>query len=163
MFSPNFQNIYADFIKKLCVTEKKCISCIRYQALYTMIREKIHIEYPLNATSKGILWSAISTPMGLEGWFADKIISKDNVLTFSWGKHESRSAAVIAQRTFSFIRFRWLDDPNEDEYFELRMNYSELTNDYVLEITDFTTASEVDDLQELWDSQVDTLRRTCGF
>ena len=43
------------------------------------------------------------------------------------------------------------------------MNYSELTNDYVLEIIDFTFASEEDDLQELWDSQVDTLRRTCGF
>lgn len=128
-----------------------------------MERQKVQIEYPLNATSKSILWSAISTPTGLEGWFADKVDSKEKVLTFYWGKHESRTAEVVSQRIFNFIRFRWIDDPNEQEYFELKMNYSELTNDFVLEITDFTSADEVDDLQELWDSQVDTLRRTCGF
>ena len=128
-----------------------------------MEREKVQIEYPLNATSRSILWSAISTPQGLEGWFADRVDSNDKVLTFHWGKHESRSAEIIGQRMFSHTHFRWLDDPNEQEYFELKMNYSELTNDYVLEITDFTSADEADDLQELWDSQVDTLRRTCGF
>ena len=128
-----------------------------------MEREKIHLEYALNATSKSILWSAISTPEGLEGWFADSVDSKDKELTFHWGKSESRCAEVITLRPFSHIRFRWMDSEFDREYVELKMNYSELTNDYVLEITDFTFAGEVDDLQELWDSQVDTLRRTCGF
>lgn len=128
-----------------------------------MEREKVHLEYPLNATSKSILWTAISTPTGLEGWFADSVESKDKVLTFHWGKSESRSAEIIAQRSFNHIRFRWMDSEFEHEYVELKMNYSELTNDYVLEIIDFTFAGEADDLQELWDSQVDTLRRTCGF
>ena len=40
-----------------------------------MKKEKIHLEYLLNATSKNILWAAISTPTGLEDWFADKAIS----------------------------------------------------------------------------------------
>ena len=40
-----------------------------------MKKEKIHLEYLLNATSKNILWSAISTPTGLEDWFADKVVS----------------------------------------------------------------------------------------
>ena len=31
-----------------------------------MERKKIHLEYLLNATSKSILWAAISTPTGLE-------------------------------------------------------------------------------------------------
>ena len=31
-----------------------------------MERKKIHLEYLLNATSKSILWTAISTPTGLE-------------------------------------------------------------------------------------------------
>ena len=81
-----------------------------------MEKEKIHLEYLLNATSKTILWSAISTPTGLEGWFA-----------------------------------------------ELKMTNNELTNDFVLEITDFAHADEVDDACGLWESQVETLRRTCGF
>lgn len=128
-----------------------------------MEREKVHLEYPLNATSKSILWSAISTPSGLEGWFADRVENKDKEFIFYWGKSENRSAELLSQRPFSYIRFRWLDSEFEQEYVELKMNYSELTNDYVLEIIDFTFAGEEDDLQELWDSQVDTLRRTCGF
>ena len=106
-----------------------------------MERKKIHLEYLLNATSKSILWAAISTPTGLEGWFAE----------------------IIAVRAYSFIRFRWLDDENEREYFELKMTNNELTNDFVLEITDFADIDEVGDSRELWESQVDTLRRTCGF
>lgn len=128
-----------------------------------MDRQKVHLEYLLRATSRGILWTAISTPTGLEGWFADQVFSDDKRVTFFWGKSEKREAEIIAVRAFSFIRFRWLDDENEREYFELKMTNNELTNDYVLEITDFTTADEVDDLSELWESQVETLRRTCGF
>lgn len=129
-----------------------------------MGREKIHLEYPLNATSKGILWNAISSPSGLEGWFADRVENlEEKLLRFYWGKIENRTAEMIGQRMFSYTRFRWLDDENESEYFELRMSHTELTDDYVLEITDFAEDSEVDDLCELWDSQVDTLRRTCGF
>ena len=56
-----------------------------------------------------------------------------------------------------------LDDENEREYFELKMTNNELTNDFVLEITDFADIDEVGDSRELWESQVDTLRRTCGF
>ena len=128
-----------------------------------MERQKVHLEYPLNATSRSILWSAISTPSGLEGWFADSVENKEKEFIFYWGKSENRSAELLSQRPFSYIRFRWLDSEFEQEYVELKMNYSELTNDYVLEIIDFTFAGEEDDLQELWDSQVDTLRRTCGF
>ena len=128
-----------------------------------MERKKIHLEYLLNATSKSILWAAISTPTGLEGWFADRVQSDDKTVTFFWGKTEKRDAEIIAVRAYSFIRFRWLDDENEREYFELKMTNNELTNDFVLEITDFADIDEVGDSCELWESQVDTLRRTCGF
>lgn len=128
-----------------------------------MERQKIHLEYLLNATSKGILWLAISTPTGLEGWFADRVESDDKTVTFYWGKTEHRVAEIVALRAYSFIRFRWKDNEVAREYFELKMTNSELTNDFVLEITDFSSASEVDDQRELWESQVETLRRTCGF
>lgn len=129
----------------------------------TMDRKKIHLEYLLNATSKSILWSAISTPTGLESWFADRVQSDEKRVAFFWGKTEKREAEIVAMRAYSFIRFHWLDDKNERDYFELKMSNSELTNDYVLEITDFADADEVTDLEELWESQVETLRRTCGF
>lgn len=128
-----------------------------------MERKKVHLEYLLKATSKSILWTAISTPTGLESWFADKVQSDGKTVTFFWGKTERRDAEIIAVRIYSYIRFRWLDNKNEREFFEVKMANSELTNDFVLEITDFADADEAGDLHELWDSQVDTLRRTCGF
>lgn len=128
-----------------------------------MERQKIHQEYLLKATSRNILWSAISTPTGLEGWFADRVLSDDKIVTFFWGKVEERVAEIIAVRAFSFIRFRWVDNGNDREYFEIKMTNNELTNDFVLEVTDFTDAYDASDLRELWDSQIETLRRTCGF
>lgn len=128
-----------------------------------MKREKIHLEYPLSATSKNILWAAISTPTGLEDWFADKVVSNDKNVTFYWGKTEEREAEITAIRAFSFIRFRWLDDESERDYFEIKMNYNELTSDFVLEITDFAEPDEVTGTKELWGSEVAKLRRTCGF
>mgnify|MGYP000744637847 CR=1 FL=1 len=99
--------------------------------------------------------------------FKDKWVTPvcyfDKTVSFFWGKTERRDAEIIAVRAYSFIRFRWLDDENPREYFELKMTNNELTNDFVLEITDFTNADEANDLRELWESQVDTLRRTCGF
>jgi uncharacterized protein YndB with AHSA1/START domain len=128
-----------------------------------MSKVKVHLEYMLRATSKSIIWAAISTPSGLEGWFADRVSSDNKSFTFYWGKTESRTAEIIGLRAFAFIRFRWEDATDEREYFEMRMSNNELTNDYVLEITDFAEDDEADDMKELWDSQMDTLRRTCGF
>ena len=54
------------------------------------------------------------------------------------------------------------DDPNEKTFFELRIAASELTNDTVLSITDFAAAEDISDSKELWDHQVDSLRRKLG-
>ncbi len=128
-----------------------------------MERQKIHLQYSLNATSKTLLWNAISTPSGLEEWFADKVQSDDKTVIFTWGKTETRTASIIGMRAYSFIRFRWQDGENEREYFEFKMTNSELTNDFTLEIIDFANADEVEDACDLWNSQVETLRRKCGF
>ena len=131
-----------------------------------MGRKKVHMEFILNnATSRNILWNAISTPSGLQGWFADGVSRKESEMTFRWGRSERRRAEITAMRTYSHIRFRWLDgeEVGEGEFFELRMTYSELTNDYMLEVTDFAEEDEEQDLRELWQSQIDRLRRNYGF
>lgn len=129
----------------------------------TMKKEKIHIEYLLNASSRSILWNAISTPIGMEDWFADKVQMKDKTFIFTWGKSEVREAEMIATRMHSFVRFHWKDDEDEKSYFEFKINYNELTGDYVLEITDFVDPEERNDQSELWGSQIDTLKRACGM
>ena len=130
-----------------------------------MARKKINLEYILDATSKDIIWDAISTPSGLEGWFADHVDSNDKIVTFYWGDNdeESREAEIVGFRSYSYIKFKWTDNTHPKEYFELRMHNSELTNDYVLEVKDFADADEVDDHEELWNKQIETLRRLKGL
>ena len=103
------------------------------------MKKKIRIEYPLNPSSGSIIWATISTPSGLQRWFADKV-----------------------SRTESFIRFHWADEDTKT-FFELKMNYNELTSDYLLEVTDFADPGEEEDVRSLWDSQIEVLRRVCGL
>ena len=101
------------------------------------MKKKIKIEYPLNPASGMILWNAISTPAGLERWFADKVSKEGRTYIFKWGKTEVREAEIINSRTEYFIRFHWKDDTESRSYFEFKILYNELTSDHILEVTDF--------------------------
>lgn len=127
------------------------------------MKRKIHIEYPLNPSSGTVIWNAISTPAGLERWFADKVTRTDKTFTFQWGKTEIRTAEIINMRTEYFIRFHWTDETKSKTYFELKIQFNELTTDHVLEVTDFADPGEEEDARELWNSQIDTLRRVFGL
>ena len=41
--------------------------------------------------------------------------------------------------------------------------HNELTSDLSLEVTDFADAGEEEDAINLWDSQIETLKRACGL
>ncbi len=125
-------------------------------------QEKIHLEYFLKATSKAVIWDAISTPSGLERWFADRIKSDQKQFIFQWGKEETREAEVISCRNGHFIRFHWTDEEETKTYFEMKLNFDELTNEIILEITDHASPEEVDDQKELWESLIEKLRRNYG-
>lgn len=84
------------------------------------------------------------------------------MFSFRWGKTEMRTAELINSRTDSFVRFHWTDEEPRT-FFELKIYYIELTNDHTLEITDFAEEGEEDDLTNLWDSQIEELRRVCGI
>lgn len=128
-----------------------------------MGKEKIHMEYMLKAGSPNIVWSIISTPSGLETWFADKVSVKDKTYTFQWGKTEKREAEVTNIRSNTFIRFHWLDDEEKRSYFELRLIYNELTEDMMLEVTDWAEPDEIEDMKDLWDSEIEKMKRVSGL
>lgn len=148
------------------IVHKKYITLgAKYQKkhIHHMGKEKIKMEYMLKAGSSNIVWSIISTPSGLETWFADKVTSKDKRYTFCWGKTEVREAELINSRSNSFVRFHWLDDEERKSYFELRMLYNELTEDLVLEVTDWAEPDEIDDIKDLWESDIEKLKRVSGL
>ena len=128
-----------------------------------MGKEKIKMEYMLKGGTGNIIWNIISTPSGLETWFADKVTAQDKTFTFQWGKTEVRKADMINCRTNNFIRFRWHDDTERKSFFELRIVYNELTEDLTLEVTDWAEPDEMEDLRDLWDSDIEKLNRVSGL
>ena len=123
---------------------------------------KIHLEYPINGNSRSIVWSFIGTIGGLEAWMADKITEKDGVYTFCWGKDETRDAEMLGCREGVYIRFHWIDE-GPKTYFELRINVSELTKAHVLEIAEVSHNEAEEDLVQMWESQIEELRRVAGL
>ena len=128
-----------------------------------MQKEKYRLEYMLKPGSANIVWNIISTPSGLETWFADKVTTNDKIFTFKWGKTESRKAELVNYRTNNFIRFHWLDDDFRKSYFELRITYNELTDDLSLEITDWAESNEIEDQKDLWNSDIEKMKRVSGL
>ncbi len=122
---------------------------------------KIKLEYPLNGNSRNIIWNFIGTTGGLEAWMADKITEKDGIYTFRWGKEETREAELLGCREGLYIRFHWLDE-GPKTYFELRISVSELTKTHMLEITEVARNEEEEDLKQMWESQMEDLRRAAG-
>ena len=70
-------------------------------------------------------------------------------------------AEVIGMNSLSYIRFHWLDD-DDDSYFEFRLHKTELTGDWILEITDFAEEEEINNAITLWNTQIKTLKRRLG-
>ena len=124
--------------------------------------EKVHLQYPLHGNSRNIVWDFIGTTGGLEAWMADKITERDGIYTFMWGKDETREAELMGRREGAYIRFHWLDE-GPKTYFELRINVSELTKAHVLEITEIARNEEEEDLRQMWERQMDELRRVAGL
>ena len=50
------------------------------------MKKKIHIEYTLPPASSSVLWNTISTPSGLEHWFADKVSRREKTFTFRYNE-----------------------------------------------------------------------------
>lgn len=130
-----------------------------------MNKEKYTLEYDMKSVPVMLLWNYIATPPGLSQWFADKVIQEGKEFTFVWNKSEVY-AAQIGVRLGSFIRFRWEEDDESvigEKYFlELKISVSEITENTTLSITDFAFDDEKESSRELWDHQIDILRRMLG-
>lgn len=127
-----------------------------------MKKEKFHIEYIFDKVSRRSLWNQFTTTLGLSAWFADEVIINESRYTFKWNK-EVQEAVVIESKPEIYIRYQWADEEDENAYFEFRIHTIELTGSTALEITDFSEPDEKKDSIDLWDSQVEDLKRTLGI
>ena len=119
------------------------------------------IEYDFHA-SKQMLFQYLSTPSGLGEWFADNVNSRGESFTFIWDDSEE-SAKLIRKINNEKIQFQWLDDEETDYYFELRIQFDEITKDVSLIVTDFAEdEEEVEESKLLWTNQISDLKKVLG-
>jgi uncharacterized protein YndB with AHSA1/START domain len=117
------------------------------------------VEFPIRC-SPNILYEFLSTSVGLQEWFADKVDQKDNTFYFTWNG-STDSAEILEHIDNEFIRLRW-DYSNKDEFFEFSIDQSNITNETILRITDFADKADMKDQQRLWNSQVSELKHRIG-
>jgi uncharacterized protein YndB with AHSA1/START domain len=117
------------------------------------------LEYPVRS-SPHILFDFLSSPSALQEWFADKVDDKGGLYTFSWNGSDEK-AEVLEKVENSHIRYRWLTSA-KDEYFEFRIDKSEITNQTILIISDFADKKDIKDQSQLWEYQVKDLFHRIG-
>ena len=132
-----------------------------------MKKHRICIEHELHSRSSAIIWNLISTAEGLSLWVADEVHLSDDTLTFIWGElwrnHEIKEAKILEKIKNSYIRFKWKDDDDESSYTEIRMVRNDVTNDYILVITDFTDDDDHEQLEAIWSDNLVRLHHSSGL
>lgn len=114
-------------------------------------------------SSPQLLYQYISTPSGLQEWFADNVNSRGELFTFIWDDAEEK-AKMLSKKNGDRIKFQWLnDEENGDDYFfEMRIQVDEITKDVSLLITDYSEDDEVDENKMLWENMIGNLKQVLG-
>jgi len=132
-----------------------------------MKKKRLNIEYPLSARKPDIVWNLISTDHGLERWIADSVSENNGIISFTWGQpwtdHHTLSAHIVERARNSHIRFRWTEEDDDEAFWEIRIAQSELTGELCLCVIDYAPQDEIEDLQALWDGNLERLHQTTGF
>jgi len=123
---------------------------------------RYEIEFPINSSPQ-LLYQYISTPSGLQEWFADKVNSRGEFFSFEWDDMEE-NARLASKKTGEKVKFKWVDEDKKDTeyYFELRILEDEITKDVSLMVVDFSEEQELDESKQLWENQVSDLKHVIG-
>ena len=121
---------------------------------------KYEMEFPIHA-SPSLLYQYISTPSGLQEWYADNVNSRGEYFTSIWEGSEE-VARLVSKRKSEFIRFQWEIDKGTDYYFEIYIQVDEITKDVSLMVTDFAEEDELEEGKMLWENMISELKHVLG-
>lgn len=122
-------------------------------------------DFEINA-SKKMLYPYISSASGLSQWFADDVtINEDKVFNFIWDE-EDHKAKMASHRTNHYVKFEFIPETEEDAedpaYFEIRLEVNELTQSVFIKITDYSEMDDNEELFDMWEGLIDSLKETVG-
>lgn len=125
-----------------------------------MERVKFTMEFMFRS-SPTILYQFLTTPSCLIRWFCDGVDIQGDIYMFMWNG-TIQAAEMMDDIEEELIRFRWLDAEDDTEFLEFKISTAPITDDTILEITDFSDEDELEDQRLLWDAQMERLRKEMG-
>ncbi len=118
------------------------------------------MEFPIHA-SPSLLYQYISTPSGMQEWYADNVNSRGEFFNFIWEGSEE-VAKLISKKKSDHIRFQWEEDEGTDYYFEMRIQVDDITKDVSIMVTDYAKDDEVEEGKMLWENMISELKHILG-
>ena len=126
------------------------------------VKVRYEIEFPIKS-SPSLLYQYISTPSGLQEWFADVVNARDEFFTFSWNGAEE-NARLALKKNDERVKFKWIDDNKKDTeyFFEILIMEDEITKDVSINVIDFAEEEEIAEMKQLWTNQIADLKHIIG-
>lgn len=129
-----------------------------------MEKYKFITEFELRSSPK-VLFPYISTPSGLEQWFAEKVtVLPDHRFDFQWDgdSHIARQTGLRINKAVRFDFENTSEDNLDNNHVELKLEVSELTQTTFLRVTDYSANRDERELASLWDGFIDNLKDIVG-
>jgi uncharacterized protein YndB with AHSA1/START domain len=122
-------------------------------------RISIKMEYIFRA-SPTILFNFLTSPVCLIRWYCDEADETDEFFYFGWGG-VIQAAKVVEFVEDELLRLSW-EDGDEGEYFEYKITRSPITDETVLDVTDYCDDDEAKDIRQIWDTSMKQLKSVMG-
>lgn len=123
-------------------------------------RVMFEMEFIFRA-SPTIVYQFLTNPACLVRWFCDEVDISGNIYTFFWDGDE-QVATLVEDWEDELLRFEWEDAPARSEYLQFNISKSGITEETVLNITDFCDANDVKNARMLWESQIAQMKVATG-
>ncbi|MBK6354102.1 MAG: activator of HSP90 ATPase 1 family protein [Saprospiraceae bacterium] len=123
-----------------------------------MARVQFQTEFMFKA-SPSIIYLFVTQPTTIIRWFCDKVDNVGDHYTFSWDG-DSEEATLIIDIEDEMVKYQWVD--REEEFLQFRIYKTDITNETILEITDFCDDDEVQEQKDIWEVYIKKFKTFCG-
>ncbi len=124
-------------------------------------RVQVVIEFPIKC-SPGLIFNYIHSASGLQEWFAHKVVTKSRTdYVFQFDDGQEVKATLQRSVNNKLCRYHFENTP-DDEYIEMEILVDELTEDVAIKVTEFCNESEKREVEEVWHTQIETLKDVIG-
>lgn len=130
---------------------------LKYQI---MKRVQLKIEFILRA-SPTIVYNFLTHPACLVRWFCDKVDIDGEMYTFEWNKSKEW-AELLDDIEEEYLRFRFDSAETDDEFLEFRISTSPITDETILEISEWCDETDLSDQKLYWENLVQRMQREMG-